>query len=190
MSIHDLIIFKLPMDLLGALMGGIVGFVLVKLWDLYSKPKVKILGFVNTNFNCGGELIKLKFKITGKQNPGVCQLELQWCDNSVKAKWDEAPNPIKNDDCNEFKPELVPATFYQPLFLNKEYNVPIIHKENINSVEKFTVFSGWWFGREKGYGPDPSIKKCCRLKITLSGNNFEYSKEYKVKKIINNHDTA
>ena len=116
MSIGDFITFELPIDILAALMGGLVGLALVRGWDWYTQPKVKFLCFVREDVNFG-TLHKLKFKIVGKQNPGICQLEIQWDGNSVKAKWDETPNPLENDRPTQFRAELVPTTFYQPLFL-------------------------------------------------------------------------
>lgn len=178
---NSFIALKLPIDILGALIGGIIGLLLVLLWDWISHPKVRFLGFVHEQVNFG-TLYKLRFKITGRQNPGICQLEIQWNGNSVKAKWDEASNPLENDQLDKFRAELVPITFYQPLFLQQEYKVPIVHQEN-NNGQQLSVFSGWWFGKKKGYGPDPSVSMDTELTLVLSGNNFQWSKKVKVSEI-------
>jgi hypothetical protein len=177
--VNSFIALKFPVDILGALVGGVVGLLLVLFWDWISRPRVSFLGFnkVNVNF---GDLYKLRFKLSGRKKPGICQLEIQWNGKSVKAKWDEAPNPLKNDDLNEFRPELVPATFYQTLFIEKEYQVPILHEDNGN----LSIFSGWWFGRNNGYGDDPTINEEDKITLILSGNNFQWRKTFKISKII------
>ncbi|MEW5805173.1 MAG: hypothetical protein AB1721_00355 [Patescibacteria group bacterium] len=180
---NSLVALKLPVDILGALAGGAVGLILVLIWDWISRPKVKFLGFISEQVNFG-TLYKLRFKITGRQNPGICQLEIRWNGNSVKAKWDETPNPLENDQMNQFRAELVPATFYQPLFLQQEYKVPIVHREN-NYGQQLSVFSGWWFGRNNGYDPNPSVDRDTELTLILSGNNFQWSKKVKVSEITN-----
>lgn len=168
--------FKIPIDLLGVLLGGVVGLLLVELWEYIKKPKIQFLGFLSSKFNSGGELIKIKFRIKGKSSPGVCQIELKWNKKNVKAKWDESPNPLENDDFEKFKPELVPSTYYQQLFLNKEYMVPVLHKKDSSEL---SVFSGWWYG-QPNYGPNPSIKFNDNLVISISGNNLEWCKSFSV----------
>ena len=172
--------FSLPIDLASALIGGIIGLILIEVWDWIRRPKVKALGVVQVNINFG-ILYKLKFKIMGKQHPGICELKIEWDNKSVNAKWDEAPNPLQNDDMNNFRSELVPATFYQPLFLNKEYTIPIIHRDK---NENLSIFSGWWFGRNAGYGPNPDITEGNKITLILSGNNLEWKKSFKVKDIV------
>ncbi len=171
---------KLPVEILSGIFGGFIGLLLVEIWDLIKRPKVQFSGFKSTKVNFG-TLHKLNFRIHGKQHPGICQLEIQWNSKSVKAKWDETPNPLENDDLNKFKPELVPATFYQPLFLEKDYFVPIIHEDD---EKQLSIFSGWWFGRKFGYGPDPKIDKKQKIVLTLSGNNFEWKKEFFIEDIL------
>jgi len=182
---------KLSVEILSGLFSGLIGLLLVEIWDLIKRPKVRFLGFKGIKVNFG-TLYKLNFKIYGKQHPGICQLEIKWDEKSVKANWDETPNPIKEDKIikdkdgdwvpETFLPEVVPATFYQPLFLEKDYLVPIIHKDDKGQL---SIFSGWWFGRKLGYSPDPKINESQRIVLILSGNNFEWRKELKVKEILN-----
>ena len=171
--------FRLPIDILSAIAGGVVGLILVELWDWLRRPKIREVGFEKVNVNFG-VLYKLKFKIEGKQYPGICQLEIRWSNKSVKAKWDELPNPLQDDNIDSFRPELVPVTFYQPLFLKRKYSVPIIHKDD---NERLSIFSGWWFGRDK-YGPDPYVTKSTQIELVLSGNNLHWRKLYKIEDIL------
>ena len=138
--------------------------------------------------------------LIGKQHPGICQLEIKWNNKSVLAKWDETPAPlevveengerediIKDKDgdwiAKKFLPHSVPVTYYQPLFLKKEYAVPIIYKKEKASKE-FEIFSGWWFGRKEGYEPDVKVTKDTQLTLILSGNNFEWRETIKIEDIL------
>ncbi len=110
--------FVFPLDLASTIAGGIVGLALVYLVKWLWRPKVKELGFRKEKVNFG-TLHKFGFKIKGKEAPGLCSLEIEWCGNKVFAKWDETSNPLKDDKIDEFVPERVPQTYYQPIFLNE-----------------------------------------------------------------------
>lgn len=175
----DYLTFKFPLDLLSTLAGGIVGFVLVFVVDLVKRPRVRLLGFaaVPANF---GTLYKLRFTLRGCTEPGLCRVTIHWCCKSVFAKWDEAPNPLESDDLSKFKPELVPATYDQPVFFNHEYSVPVV----IEKEDKREIFSGWWFGRNNGYGPDPSVESSAEIRITLSGAGLSWSRAFTLAEIV------
>jgi len=191
--------FRFPIDLLSAIAGGIVGLILVEIWDKIKKPKVKYKFFRWEKVNFG-YLLKIHFMLIGKQHPGICQLEIKWDNKSVLAKWDESPAPlevveengkqvdiVQDEDgdwvAKKFLPHSVPATYYQPLFLNKEYAVPILYKKE-NGATKFEIFSGWWFGRKEGYGPDARVTEDTKLTLILSGNNFEWREAISIKDIL------
>ncbi|MCU7905914.1 MAG: hypothetical protein KZQ76_08650 [Candidatus Thiodiazotropha sp. (ex Epidulcina cf. delphinae)] len=176
----DYVIFKFPLDLLSTLAGGVVGFVLVFVVDWVRRPRVKFLGFavVESNF---GDLYKLRFQLRGCVEPGLCRMTIQWCCKSVFAKWDETPNPLENDNLSKFKPELVPATYDQPLFFKHEYAVPLV----IKNEGKSEIFSGWWFGKDKGYGPDPGIYPGTEIRVVLSGGGLSWSKTITLAELVN-----
>lgn len=117
-------------------------------------------------------LVKLEFRLRGRRlfgrlevahpSPGFCALEISaGCDESVFAKWDETPNPVVND---EYRPELAPQTYYQPLFLERTYLVPIlaVHVRDdalntsdaaitVGDVTGVEIFSSKWFERFDPY---------------------------------------
>ncbi len=170
----------------GALLGGFVGLGLVYLIDWLSRPKVGRFELVrDETFNLG-TLYKLQFTLKGRAQPGTCALSIGWKGHSVFAKWDETPNPLENDDPTRFRPELVPSTYYQPLFLNKIYRVPVIIKSNIkrNQRDEYQVFSAWWFGWARGYGSDPSLQITDQITLTLSGGTFTWSKTFPISDIV------
>ena len=167
-----------PLDLVSTLAGGIVGFLLVFIIHFIKKPRMKVLGFEQVSVNFG-TLYKLRFKIKGLSSPGICRLRVSWSDKSVYAKWDESPNPLEDDDLSKFKPELVPGTFDQPLFRGIKYSVPIVIENNANRE----VFSGWWFGKKIGYGPNPRLEKGFNLKLTLYGAGLSWTRSFTEKEI-------
>lgn len=170
--------FDWPLDLVSILAGGIVGFLLVFIIDFIKKPRLKVLGFERASVNFG-TLYKLRFKIKGRSSPGVCRLRISWSDRNVYAKWDETPNPLDDDNLSKFKPELVPGTFDQPLFKGIEYSVPIVIENNGNRE----VFSGWWFGKNIGYGPNPRLEKGFNTKLTLYGTGLSWTRSFTEKEI-------
>ena len=161
--------FDFPLDLASTIAGGLVGLLLVYLVEWLWRPSVKYLGLEAVKGN-PGTFYKLRFRLAGRKDPDLCCLQVEWCGNKVFAKWDETPNPLKSDQLNEFAPERVPETYYQPLFLRQEYSVPILIK--VNNQNNKEVFSGWWFGKGKGYGPDPTIEDSAKISLTLLGSNF------------------
>jgi len=58
----------------------------------------------------------------------------------------------------------------------------IIEPENRGSKE---VFSGWWFGKNKGYGPNPASNNNTKISLTLVGNGLIWKKEFNVSEIVN-----
>lgn len=156
---------------LGAILG--VGLTLFVEW--LNRPRVKWRGFerVETNF---GVLYKAVFELGGRRDPGLSCLTIEWAGRQVFAKWDEAPNPLEADRLDAFRPELVPATFYQPLFTGKRYSVPIL----VQRDGRPEVFSGWWFGHDRGYGPDPATADPARtqVRLALTGARLTWSKSF------------
>ena len=75
----------------------------------------------------------------------------------------------------------MPATYDQPPFFNHEYALPLV----IEKETKWEVFSGWWFGKDKGYGPDPSIDSGAEIRVTLSGAGLSWSRVITLAEIVN-----
>jgi len=171
------------LDLPNAILGGFVGFILVWVVDFWKNPKIKFDGFQKVKVNFG-TLYKIKVKISGHINPGLSVINIKWKDGSVYAKWDENPNPLKDDSLNNFIPEMVPQTFYQNTFCGKTYLLPILHEDKNNKV---TVFSGWWFGKDKGYGASvPELINISEIQLEfLSQNANKKSKKYTISDIKN-----
>ena len=162
----------------GVISGGIVSFWLQRYW----RPRVRSWCFIKTSFVPNpqvsgsrtpiGELIKLRFRVEGKTSPEFCALEITWVApgheaTSVFAKWDEKPMPIEAHDMDSFRPELVPDTYFQPLIIGRVYDVPVLFCSADGQVD---VFSGWWFGRKKGYKRVAlEIPKNTKLTLSLIG---------------------
>lgn len=174
----DWVTFNLPLDLASTVAGGIVGFVLVFVVDWIKRPRIQFLGFSSAQANFG-KLYKFRFRLKGLSPPGLSRLTISWSDKTVFAKWDETPNPLERDDWSRFRPELVPATYDQPLFCGSEYAVPVI----IERDGSHEIFSGWWFGKDSGYGPDPGVNKQDHIKLTLSGAGLSWAKEFTVDRV-------
>ena len=85
-----------------------------------------------------GKKDEFRFRLKGLSAPGLSRLTISWSDKTVVAKWDETPNPLERDDLSKFRPELVPATYDQPLFCGNEYVVPVLIERN----GRFEIFSG------------------------------------------------
>ena len=172
--------FEMPIDVGGIIVGFVLGVIAPYVVDWLWRPRVRDVGFVrDANFNLG-TLYKLRFTLKGRAVPGMCCLRIEWRGRFVFAKWDEAPNPLEGDDLRRFRPELVPATFYQPLFLRRRYLVPVM----IEREGRREVFSGWWFGREMGYGPDPAISERDTVRLTLLGGGFEWTRDFRLDEIL------
>jgi len=159
----------------GAIGGGIVGFFLgvpiILIWEHLCKPKARRIAVreVPTNF---GTLYKINFEFYGMfkgyYNPGVCQFEIKVDQRVIIGKWDEMPNPLKEDNLREFEPALVPTSYYLNLFPSKRYLIPVLHEEN----KKFSIFSAWWFGNDKGYDAGPDINNQSKIEVLLIGTGF------------------
>jgi hypothetical protein len=176
-----------PNIIAGALAGGLVGFALgivgTYFVDWLRRGRVKFLGFkrYETSF---GILFGFRFKVIGSLDPGLCCLQIKWPSGRVFGKWDETPNPLQSDDLTQFRPEPVPATFYQPLFIDTEYSIPVIVADLNGNCD---IFSGWWFGRDRGYGPNPRLPspQSEQIRLTLlGGGGLSYSKEFRVSDIL------
>lgn len=113
-TVNSYVTLNFPLDLANILAGGVVGFLLVFLVDWVKKPRVKLRKFESVAVN-GGTLHKMRFSVGGSETPGLSCLNIEWCCKNVFAKWDETPVPMDSNE-NKFRPELVPATYYQPLF--------------------------------------------------------------------------
>lgn len=183
-------VFQLPVDVGSAFIGAALGLILVLIYEYLTQPRIY---FWNTkinkeHFNIGykkdpGENYKLKFKVSGLKSPGFCELQIRWCGNVVKAKWDDNPNPLISDDSSKFEPNLVPQTFLNTVMLGQWYTIPIF---NIDKEGNITIFDGWWFGKRLNlpYEPNPIINKNTKLKLVLKGNNLTWIKKIIVQEII------
>jgi hypothetical protein len=177
-------VFNIPIDLGAAFIGGLIGLILVLLWEWLVRPRIFWFDytFIKEKVNFG-ILYKLKFKVRGLRTPGFCECQIRYCGNFVRGKWDDLPNPLRDDDLNSFEPSLVPQTFFLPLMLGQYYTIPVLHEDE---NEKLTVFSGWWFGRRNGlpYGPDPSVNNNTEIKLIIKGNDLLWEKSLTVDDII------
>lgn len=168
-----------PNLITGALIGWILGFSLDRIIIWSRKVKVIFTGaeLTQTNF---GNLYKITFSLKGHENPGKCSCEISVGSATTFAKWDETPNPLVNDNLAEFAAEKVPDTFYQHLYIGKEYKVPIVIQDN----QQHYIFDGWWFGKEKGYYSKPPLSENDEIKIVIRGESFSSEKVLSLKEFI------
>lgn len=186
MNLSNLFTFNIPLDIASAVLSGVIALLLVLLWEWLTKPRLLSRNYKfkkeKVNF---GTLYKIEFKICGLRSPGFCEFQIHWDGKMVRAKWDDLPNPVRDDNLAKFEPTLVPQTFFLPLMIGQKYTVPIVHEDDNGEL---TIFSGWWFGRRNNlpYGPDPKINEKTTLKLILKGNNLSWSGDFTVEQIINN----
>ena len=167
----------------GGLLGTLLGFLLVKISDWSRKARLHFSGFKKCDVNFG-TLYKISFTVKGCFDPGISCIRITSKGYSAFAKWDEAPNPLKDDKLESFISEMVPSTYYQPIFLKKEYRVPVVIEEN-NNGKKLFIFDGWWFGKGKGYYKGQELSKEEELTLNvLGGNGLNWNKTFKVKNIL------
>jgi hypothetical protein len=174
MSIHW------PNALVGALVGWVLGFAFDRLVLWSRRVKVDFLGFesVQTNF---GTLYKMRFRLKGHEDPRECSCEITANNHITFAKWDETPNPLREDRLSDFVPEMVPMTFHQRLQVGREYRLPLVVKvEN-----KLFVFDGWWFGRGACYYKQPPLRPGSVLSMSVRGSGFVWSRTFTVDEIVN-----
>src|SRR5262249_12433116 len=126
-----------------------------------------------------GTLYKMRFRLEGA-DPGVSRCEISVGGNSTSAKWDERPNPLRDDDLSQFVAGMVPDTYDQRLYVDVPYTVPIL----VSAGGVVTVFDGWWFGRHLGYGNHQPLDADARVRITLRGSGLNWSHEFRVGDIV------
>lgn len=167
-----------PNVLIGALVGWILGFAFDRLIIWSRRVRVAFAGFeaAQTNF---GTLYKMRFKLKGYEDPGECSCELTTNAYATFAKWDECPNPLRNDRLDAFVPEMVPATFHQRLHVGREYHIPIL----VRPDNEFFVFDGWWFGRQAGYYTQLALVLESVVVITLRGSGFAWRRAFILREI-------
>lgn len=131
---------------------------------------------VHVNF---GTLYKLKFRVEGG-DPGECCCEIFAGGDPSFAKWDETPNPLRDDQLNSFAPEMVPATFNNRVYEARPYTIPIL----IGVNGQLSVFSAYWFGRHAGYYNQPPLSDQSEVRIVLRGSRLTCSRIFSVKEIV------
>jgi hypothetical protein len=168
-----------PNALVGALVGWILGFAFDRLITWSRRLRVVFEGFeaVQTHF---GTLYKMRFRLKGYEEPGECSCELSTNGRTTFAKWDENPNPLRNDQLDAFAPEMVPTTFHQRLQVDSEYKIPVL----VRSGEQLFVFDGWWFGRSAGYYTLPALAEESAVSIALRGSGFGWRRAFSVRQIV------
>lgn len=179
-------------DLINALVTGVVfGIVsgaIVTVWFQWRwRPRVTRHAWIKSPFVPDshiegsdtelGTLYKLRFHLVGQSNPDFCALEISWVvkepdDKPVRqrvfAKWEEAAMPLEGHRLDQFRPELVPNSYFQPLLNDRIYDVPIVFVDA--GTHQIDVFSGWWFGRAAGYKQSAlNLSRSTELTLQLVG---------------------
>lgn len=176
-----------PTGIANAFLGGAIGLMLVIFWECVKRPRIYFKDFIKKddfNYKETKYLYKIRIGISGIEYPGLSEFKIVWKYGSVKAKWDEKPNPLEGDNSDIFLPELVPQTMQNFIVEKKVYEIPIIHEDSYGTK---TVFSGWWFGRDKGYGIDvPIVCNNCVLEFEFISEKIKKKWACKVKDILDN----
>lgn len=167
-----------PNALVGTLVGWVVGFALDRLiiWSRHIKVAFEGFESVQTNF---GTLYKMRFTLKGYEDPGHCSCEMTFNSYTTFAKWDERPNPLRNDRLDDFVPEMVPATFHERLHIGRSYLLPLL----IKSENNLYIFNAWWFGRCSGYYTLPPLDLNNTLSVSIRGSGFAWTRSFSVQEI-------
>jgi hypothetical protein len=191
-----------PEILVGAVLGALAGFVLVEAVEWLRRPRVRNVHFRrHPDVHFGPVLVdlhRLCFELKGRA-PGLSFLEIRWrLDQgqalSVIAKWDETPEPLMRpapfSPDEHFRPDMVPATFYQALFPGRAYSVPIVafvrsgpERADPPFHPGPEAFSGWWYGSHIGFAPNPQLRKDEWVRLTLTGAGLSWSRVFSVHRI-------
>lgn len=182
---YSLFVFN-GVDVVNNLVGGVVGFLLVKIFDFFYRPRIVFGKFIKLKglFGGKGDMFKLLINIKGTNHPGLSQLKIIINEGALVcyAKWDEKPNPLIHDNIDAFVPESVPDTQYLNTYSGQNYSVPILFKDTSG---KLAVFNGWWFGINKGYAQDQVINEDSNIQFEfISQNVSAKSRKYRVGNII------
>jgi hypothetical protein len=170
-------------NIFSAILGGVIGLLLVFLVEWIKKPRVKFGGFKKEELkNCKKKeyLYKILVVISGCTSPGYSELYIKWKDKSgknksVKAKWDELPNPI-ND-------AMIPSTTTYLVIKKGTYYIPVIHEDVDGNL---TIFSGWWFFRDSLKDDvAPVVEDSLKMEFEfVSQNKIKTTKKFTVKEIV------
>lgn len=143
------------------------------------------------------DLYRLCFKLEGRP-PGLSFLQIEWRldeppPRSVLAKWDETAEPLVRPTpfapVEQFRPDMVPPTYYHALFPGRKYSVPIVVDIKAGPeggdppFEGLEVFSGWWYGSRMGFPPDPRLRQSERLRLTLTGAGLSWSEDFSLDRV-------
>jgi hypothetical protein len=140
----------------GGLVGAVMAVLVAEGVRRYQLPRVKFLGVESTKPErglAGGEqyLRRIRFKAKGSTVGTATSIRLRWGPAPAQAtiaKWDETPEPVETNPvtgAGENPPNLVPATFYLPLYAGEEYTVPVLIDWQAPDRRVTDVFCGWWY---------------------------------------------
>ena len=188
--------------LVGAVLGAIAGFVLVEAVEWTRRPRIRKVHFRRQEGVRFGpvraDLNRLCFELAGRP-AGLSFLEINWRLDEpeplgVIAKWDETAEPLVQPDpfspTQQFRPDMVPATFYLALFPGREYSVPIVADVTGGpaggdpAFAGLEIFSGWWYGSRMGFAPDPRLRSDEWVRLTLVGAGLSWTRCFNVQRII------
>jgi hypothetical protein len=156
----------------------------ITIWILPPRLRIEPGGWVERRHkDHDGVLYKFRFKLGvrfrirryfGTVAPGDCAIRIEWkpkgsAPRQALAKWDETPNPFRD---GKFAPDMVPSSYYQPLFLDREYSVPILMREKDEPNEdKWTIFSAQWFGATVAFS-NPRVYPTDPVTLRIMGSGL------------------
>lgn len=162
------------------ILGAVLGIIFSEIITWIKRPRIKFIKFDKSSFNDGGKLLRINFSVKGKSSPGISTILIKSPRSQYNAKWDETPNPLSGDKFDQFEPNLVPQTYYQPLLNNQEYNVPFIHLKD----GQMTLFCGWWYGKDYGYAYNLEVLESDEIILELLGQNVNWKMKVRVKDLL------
>jgi len=136
--------------------GGTVGVVFAELVRWLLRPRAQFIRLESkpdVQGLTGGiqSLHRMRFKVRGAASGEAAAILSKWgpsIDQATYAKWDESPEPFAWDSGSQvLELNLVPQTFYLPLFASRTCPLPILVNWKTGDVTGLDIFCGWWYLR-------------------------------------------
>lgn len=145
----------------GASLGGIVGVVIAELVRRHQRPRLKFVGLESTKpergLAGGGQYLRrIKFEVKGSSAGSATSIQLRWGPGPRQATYVSGTRRRSRWRRTQSResgksPNLVPASFFLPLYADERYTVPILIDWDTSrgiqpgAMRVLDVFCGRWY---------------------------------------------